>query len=117
MFIVSMRPLGATTQLAPQIFVADAVTWSSHYRHLGHYLPAHSVPLLRFCEKIGHTTQFSCQLSDNNSEELSELLLSKNEILLVATSNQVNSLPLQFVKVSGFPIHDTVNISVESWSN
>ena len=112
-----MRPLGATTQLAPQIFVADAVTRSPHYAHLGHYLPAHSFSFLRLCEKIDHTTQFSCQLSDNNNnnrEVLPELLLSKNEILLVATSNQVNdSLPLQIVIARGFAIHDYVKKSVE----
>ena len=111
---ISKRRLAALTQLAPQIFVADAVTRSLHYAHLGHYLPAHSFPLLRLCEKIDHTTQFSCQLSDNNREVLPELLLSKNEILLVATSNQVNnSLPLQIVIARGFAIHDYVKKSVE----
>ncbi len=94
----------------------DAVTRSPHYAHLGHYLPAHSFPLLRFCGKFGDTIRFSRKLSDNNREELSELLLSKSEISLVATSNQVKDLPLQIIIADSFAIHDTVNISVRSWS-
>ena len=68
MFIISMRPLGATTQLAPQIYFADTVIRSPHYVHLGHCLPPDSSHLLRFGGKAGYKTQLSCQLSDNNSE-------------------------------------------------
>ena len=98
---ISLRPLAALTQLAPQVFVAGVVTRSPHYAHLGHCLPAYSSYLPRFCGKIGDTTQSSCQLVDN-SEELSGLLLLDNGDITRSNikSSQRSTSPKRFYFVA-----------------